>query len=332
MVSCTATEHLRHGTKMSTNSTLVFHRWISDINTSTDLGAAWLSNLAFGACVPALRYPLSACLPTHGMDVSKPSAEEQAAGLAQSADRRTLHLQLDRRFNLMSICGIAISTGESWVALGGSLAVAIYNLGPPGVLYGLIVTSFFYWFVAASVAKLASAMPSSGTVYHWASITAGPRYERICGFFAGWWNFLACVTGAASLTSFMALQVLAMYSTIHPDYTGQNWHVLVSFLLCTWLCSLVVLFGNRLLPFIESVGALISTGGFLISILACAIMPKIHGKAYASSALVWKVGTNETGWSCQTFVFCLGMLNAAFAVGAPGIPSHLAEEMPRSVL
>lgn len=118
--------------------------------------------------------------------------------------------ELERRFSLLSICGIAISTGESWVALGGSLTVAIYNLGPPGVLYGLLVTSCLYWFVAASIAELASAMPSSGTVYHWASINAGRRYGRICGWFAGWWNFLAWIMGTASLGSFMALQTVTV--------------------------------------------------------------------------------------------------------------------------
>jgi len=57
--------------------------------------------------------------------------------------------------------------------------VAIYNGGPPGVIYELfvfprcpklrisaymtrIVASVFYWLIAASIAELASAMPSSG--------------------------------------------------------------------------------------------------------------------------------------------------------------------------
>jgi hypothetical protein len=34
-------------------------------------------------------------------------------------------------------------------------------------------------------------MPSSAGVYHWASITPGPKYGRICGWFAGWWNTFA---------------------------------------------------------------------------------------------------------------------------------------------
>jgi choline transport protein len=65
------------------------------------------------------------------------------------------------------------------------------NGGPPAVIYEFILVSIFYWIIAASLAELASSMPSSAGVYHWASITPGPKYGRVCGWFAGWWNFLA---------------------------------------------------------------------------------------------------------------------------------------------
>ena len=68
------------------------------------------------------------------------------------------HIQeLDRNFRLINICGLAITSGNTWIALGGSIVnfsphsgkllgaksahdaqvVAIYNGGPPGVLYEL---------------------------------------------------------------------------------------------------------------------------------------------------------------------------------------------------
>ncbi len=212
-----------------------------------------------------------------------------------------------------------------------------------------IVDSIFYWLVAASVAELASAMPSSGTgklllpfhfsvflrdfadveiVYHWASVTAG-RHGRICGWFAGWWNLAAWVFGAASLGSFMALQTLAMYSIIHPGFNMQGWHIFISYLLSTWLCCLIVLYGNRALPMIGNLGGIFSSVGFLISIVVCVVMPHVKGTPYASNTFVWTKMENTTGWSSSAFVFCLGMLNGAFAVGAPDISSHLAEEIPR---
>lgn len=65
----------------------------------------------------------------------------------------TGHVQeLERNFSLFSICSVGIVTGNTWAALGGSIVVAIYNGGPPGVLYEFIAVSIFYWLVAASLA------------------------------------------------------------------------------------------------------------------------------------------------------------------------------------
>jgi amino acid transporter len=69
-----------------------------------------------------------------------------------------------------------------------------------GVIYEFIVVSIFYWIVAASIAELASAIPSSGGVYHWASVTPGKKWGRIVGFYAGYWNWLAWVFAAASMS------------------------------------------------------------------------------------------------------------------------------------
>lgn len=65
--------------------------------------------------------------------------------------------ELQRNFDLLALCGVAITTGNSWVAIGGTIvrlslfnarrfvvahkvqAVALYNGGPPGLIYGLWV-------------------------------------------------------------------------------------------------------------------------------------------------------------------------------------------------
>lgn len=63
------------------------------------------------------------------------------------------HIQeVERNFSLLSICSVGIVTGNTWAALGGSISVAIYNGGPPGVIYEFIVVSGFYWLIAASLA------------------------------------------------------------------------------------------------------------------------------------------------------------------------------------
>lgn len=139
---------------------------------------------------------------------SKKSAEGAVSSITESdlANNSKVnasgHVQeLSRNFNLLSLAGVGLTVGNVWPAVGGSILVAIYNGGPPGVLFEFLVVSVFYWIVAACIAELASAIPSSAGVYQWATITAGPKWGRPVGFFAGWWNYLAWVLGAASMTS-----------------------------------------------------------------------------------------------------------------------------------
>lgn len=111
--------------------------------------------------------------------------------------------ELTRRFSLISLAGVGVTVGNVWPAIGGTILVAISNGGPPGVLYEFLVVSVFYFLVAASLAELVSAIPSSAGVYHWASVTPGPRWGRLVGFFAGWWNYLAWSMGTASMAAIL---------------------------------------------------------------------------------------------------------------------------------
>lgn len=114
------------------------------------------------------------------------------------------HVQeLTRRFSLISLAGVGLTVGSVWPAIGGTILVAISNGGPPGVLFEFIAVSMFYFLVAASLAEMVSAIPSSSGVYHWASVTPGPRFGRIVGFFAGWWNYLAWSMGGASMAAIL---------------------------------------------------------------------------------------------------------------------------------
>ncbi|PQE26853.1 hypothetical protein CJF31_00003568 [Rutstroemia sp. NJR-2017a BVV2] len=237
------------------------------------------------------------------------------------------HVQeLERNFSLLSICAVGLVTGSTWAALGGSIAVAIYNGGPPGVLYEFILVSMFYWLIAASLAELASSVPSSAGVYHWASITPGPKYGRVCGWFAGWWNTFAWISGA--VTSITANIVVAIFSVHHPDYSIMRWQIFIVHVIITWIACFIVLFANKALPMINNIGLFFILAGVFITIVVCAIMPRTNGNGYATSSFVWADWANVTGYSSNGFVFLAGMLNGAFSVGTPDCVSHLAEEIP----
>ena len=130
------------------------------------------------------------------IDEKKPLDEPPAIETGVSAEilNASGHVQeLDRNFSLLSLASVGINTGNTWAALGGSIVISIYNGGPPGIIYEFLTVSFFYWCIAALIAELASSMPTSAGVYHWATVTAGPKWGKSVGFFAGWWNFIAWV-------------------------------------------------------------------------------------------------------------------------------------------
>ncbi|KAF8848814.1 choline transport protein [Acephala macrosclerotiorum] len=231
--------------------------------------------------------------------------------------------QLDRQYGILSICGMALTVDNAWVAIGTSLNVAIYNGGPPGVLYEFLVACLYYCFIAASLAELVSSVPSSGGVYHWASLAPGPGYGRVLGFFTGWLNFFGWLFDLASIVYIMSELVVQMYGLYHPSYVIQPWHLFVALVLITWICIAITIFFNKYLPYLQQFGLFVVLVGGLATIIVVAAMPKQH----ASNSFVWSDWNNETGWG-SGFAFLAGVLNGAFTIGTPDAVTHMAEEVP----
>ena len=120
-----------------------------------------------------------------------------------------------------------------------------------------------------------------------------------------------------------------MYAAFHVDFVIEKWHVLVGYLVCTWLSCATVLFANRLLPMMQTLGVYFIIAGVLVTIIVCASMPHVNGAPYTASTSVWTGWNNQTGYSNDFFVFLAGMVNGAFAIGATDCVSHLAEEIHR---
>jgi choline transport protein len=137
------------------------------------------------------------------------------------------------------------------------------------------------------------------------------------------------MTCLASMSAIASQICVEMYAINHSDYVYQKWHVFIGYLIITWGCCAVVLFGNRFLPMINSFGLFFILGGVFVTVLVCAIMPSTNGRGHAPSSAVWTEWINDTGYTSNGFVFCAGMLNGAFSIGTPDCVSHLAEEIPK---
>lgn len=156
-------------------------------------------------------------------------------------------------------------------------------------------------------------------------MTPGPRYGRVLGFFTGALNFFGWIFDLASIISIPANVTVQMYAVFHPDLAIQAWHIYIAFILITWLCCAVVIFGNRFLPLLNDIGLFLIIVGGLVTIIVVAAMPKVH----ASNSAVWGdfSQNNAAGWS-DGVTFLTGVLNGAFTIGTPDAVTHMSEELP----
>src|SRR6202000_3414330 len=88
-------------------------------------------------------------------------------------------------FSIISILAGCFTTyGQAWLNGG---PVALFLWGP--------LISILILMVAFSMSELASAMPTAGGIYYWASKLGGPGW----GWFTGWFNLIGLVAVVASV-------------------------------------------------------------------------------------------------------------------------------------
>src|SRR5215468_7151089 len=90
--------------------------------------------------------------------------------------------------------------------LTGAVTLYGYGLkmgGPAEMAFGWPLVTFFTLTVAMSMAELASALPTSGAMYHWSSMLGGKDW----GWFTAWFNIAGNITTLAAIDYGCALFV-----------------------------------------------------------------------------------------------------------------------------
>ena len=74
-----------------------------------------------------------------------------------------------------------------------SYFIAFNNGGPVAVTWGWLLVGGFCIIVALAMAEIASAMPTAGGLYYWASKLGSPGW----GWFTGWFNLIGQISVTA---------------------------------------------------------------------------------------------------------------------------------------
>jgi len=198
--------------------------------------------------------------------------------------------------------------------LTGAVTLFGYGLdmgGPLEMSLGWPVATVFTLAVAASMAELCSAYPTSGAMYHWAADLGGPAW----GWFTAWLNIFGLVAAQAGINFSCAQFVLPFFGI--PS-SHANLLAMFGFILLTQ--ALLNHYGIGLVARLNDLSVTVHIVGVLVVVAALVFWAPRQPVAFLAEAV------NSNGRSPYWWAFVLGLLQAQWTYTGFDASAHLAEE------
>jgi len=224
-------------------------------------------------------------------------------------------------FSIISILAGCFTTyGQAWI-----------NGGPVAISIGWPLISVMVLMVAFSMSELASAMPTAGGIYYWASRLGGAGW----GWFTGWFDLIGLVAVTASVDYAAATFLNSTLSFYGAHIFGVNFgttsvqsalhHTFVLFALILIIHGLINVFSSHLVSMLTSVSVWWHVVGVLVIIVLLVAVPSHH----QSFSFVFGHRQNLSGFSNSMYWFYvlpLGFLLTMYTITGYDASAHVSEE------
>src|SRR5262245_45406823 len=196
-------------------------------------------------------------------------------------------------------------------------AVTLYgvglNAGGPVVMgIGWPLVTLFVLFVAAALAELASAIPTSGALYHWASFLGGPA----TGWMTAWLNLIGLIAAIAGIDYGCAQFMVRLLGL---PQTTSNFVLIFGILLLSHAFLNHV--GIRTVARLNDFSALYHVAGVAIVVLALAFFARKQPVSWLFTRTFTTVA-DKPYW----FAFLGGLLQAQWTYTGYDASAHTIEE------
>ena len=207
---------------------------------------------------------------------------------------------------------------------------AFNNGGPVAISIGWPAISIMILTVAFSMSELASAMPTAGGIYYWASKLGGPGW----GWFTGWFNLIGLVAVTASVDYVAAQFVQYLFSLFSVNFifnftstnVKYNAHVVMALFVIILILGLMVnVYWNRLLTLFNGISVWWNVIGVAVIVVILIAVPSHH----ASLSYVFGHRINNSGFGGHMYwyyVLPLGFLLTMYTITGYDASAHVSEE------
>ncbi len=223
------------------------------------------------------------------------------------------------------------------------------NAGFTAATIGWPLVTIFVVIVALGMAELASAYPTAGGLYYWASKLGGPGW----GWFTGWFNLIGQVAVTAGIDYGLAVSIDVLLNAWFPNFPATlasvtaidpatQWATLGIYAVVLAAHALLNIFGVRIVAFLNDVSVwwhivgviLIGGGVVLAAMLGFQFTTASHfASAVAHAAPLNSAHAlytpnqsfNGTGFPIW-YAFLLGLLLAQYTYTGYDASAHMTEE------
>lgn len=209
--------------------------------------------------------------------------------------------------------------------LAGTLTLFGFGLnvaGPTAMTIGWPIVSFFAILVAAAMAEIASAFPTAGGLYFWASKLGGPGW----GWFTAWFNVIGQVAVTAGIDYGLAMFVDALLNQLIPAIpaNGQAGSIatLVIYAIILMSQAYINSRGINFVSLLNNISAWWHIGGVILIVGVLLFMAPHH-----ENPLNFMFNTRFTNSGFPYWYgFALGLLLASYTFTGYDASAHVSEE------
>ena len=223
-------------------------------------------------------------------------------------------------FSIISVLAGCFTTyGQAW-----------NNGGPIAISIGWPLISLLILCVAFSMSELASAYPTAGGIYYWASKMGGPGW----GWFTGWFNLVGLVAVVASVDYAAAIFLQTLLGLYNVDFifnftstnVKYNAHVIFALMaIIMVLGGLINVFSSHLVSLFNRVSVWWHVIGVAVIIVILLAVPS-HLQSFS---FVFGHKINNSGFSDSLYwvlVLPIGFLLTMYTITGYDASAHLSEE------
>ncbi|KZT33670.1 amino acid transporter [Sistotremastrum suecicum HHB10207 ss-3] len=229
-----------------------------------------------------------------------------------------------REFSLLETICFSFSIMGVIASVTSTFSFPLVSGGHVGMIWGWLIPSLFVMTVAASVAELASSMPTSAGLYYFSAKMAPERHSALASWITGWANITGQITLVCSI-DFTCAQMITTAIAVNTDGrvvldAGATFGILLAILFCHGVvCSAATFIIARINIFyvIVNVGT---------SIAAIAALLAGAGDTRVSTKDAFTLFENNSGWNNNGWAFLLSFTAPMWTLTGYDSAAHISEE------